>query len=118
MNNFQHSYAKYFNTKNDRTGSLFQAMFKSVRIESEEQLLHVARYIHLNPVSSFIIEIDSLPNYPWSSLKDYFSDGKKSLIDTKSILGHFKSKEDYKKFVFDQADYQQKLEGIKHLVLE
>lgn len=117
MNNFQHSYAKYFNTKNDRTGSLFQSMFKAVRIETDEQLLHVSRYIHLNPVSAFLVEIDSLQNYPWSSFKDYINPGD-SIVEVDQILGHFKSKEEYKKFVFDQSDYQRELEQIKHLALE
>ena len=60
MRNFQHSYSKYFNLKNDRTGGLFQAMFKAVRIETDEQLIHVSRYIHLNPVSSMLIKIISV----------------------------------------------------------
>ncbi|MGB9613620.1 MAG: transposase, partial [Candidatus Margulisiibacteriota bacterium] len=43
MSNFQDSYAKYFNLRTERHGSLFQSMFKAVRIETEEQLLHVCR---------------------------------------------------------------------------
>lgn len=117
MNNFQHSYANYFNTKNDRVGSLFQSMFKAVRIETDEQLLHVSRYIHLNPVSSYLIEIDSLPNYPWSSFKDYIKPGD-SIVEADQVLGYFKSRNAYKNFVFDQADYQKELEKVKHLALE
>lgn len=117
MNNFQHSYAKYFNTRNNRVGSLFQSMFKAVRIETDEQLLHVSRYIHLNPVTSFLINIDSLPNYPWSSFKDYIS-SEKSEILTSQILNYFNSQEEYKEFVFDQANYQRELDKIKHLALE
>lgn len=117
MRNFQHSYSKYFNAKNERTGSLFQSMFKAVRIESDEQLIHVSRYIHLNPVSSFLINIESLTDYAWSSFKDYMNPSD-SIIATKSILDYFKSKEEYKKFVFNQADYQRELEQIRHLALE
>lgn len=117
MRNFQHSYSKYFNIKNQRTGSLFQSMFRAVRIESDEQLLHVSRYIHLNPVSSFIINIDSLTDFAWSSFKDYINLDD-SLTTTNIILGYFKSNEEYKKFVFDQAGYQRELEQIKHLALE
>ena len=117
MNNFQHSYAKYFNTKNDRTGALFQSMFKAVRIETDEQLLHVSRYIHLNPVTSFLINIDSLPSYPWCSFKDYIEPGD-FIVSTNQILNYFKSKEEYKEFVLDQADYQRELDKAKHLMLE
>ena len=35
---FQNSYAKYFNTKYKKEGSLFTGPFKAVRIETDEQL--------------------------------------------------------------------------------
>lgn len=117
MSNFQNSYAKYFNTKNKRTGTLFQPMFKAVRIESDEQLLHVSRYIHLNPVTSYLIEMEDLNNYLWSSYHDYLS---KQPTDIKKdqILNFFKNTSDYEKFVSDQVNYQRELEKIKHLALE
>ena len=119
MRNIQHSYSKYFNTKNGRSGALFQGMFKAVLIETEEQLIHVSRYIHLNPVSAYLIEIDELENYQWSSFPDYIGKSSNNLpVDTQNVLGSFKSAEEYKKFVFDQADYQRELEKIKHLILE
>ena len=43
------SYTRYFNTKNERVGPLLQGQFKAVRVESDEQLLHLSPYIHLNP---------------------------------------------------------------------
>lgn len=118
MRNFQHSYSKYFNLKNDRTGGLFQAMFKAVRIETDEQLIHVSRYIHLNPVSSMLIKIEKLEDYLWSSFKDYILDTNSVLISPVLILKYFKSKNKYKEFVFNQADYQKRLESIKHLTLD
>jgi len=48
--NFQNSFAKVFNLKNDRSGALFQNAFKAKRIVTEDQFIHVSRYIHLNPV--------------------------------------------------------------------
>ncbi|MBI2326694.1 transposase [Candidatus Curtissbacteria bacterium] len=118
VRNFQDSYAKYFNTKNDRVGSLFQAMFKAVRIETDEQLLHISRYIHLNPVSSFMLKAQSLEDYPWSSFREYLGSGVYTFVNPKEILAFFKPKTRYKEFVLDQADYQQELEKIKHLTLE
>ncbi len=58
--NFTNSYTKYFNTKHDRTGHLFQGLFKAVFVESDEQLLHLTRYIHLNPSTSSIVAINQL----------------------------------------------------------
>lgn len=120
MRTLQNSYARYFNTKYKRAGALFQSMFKAVRIETDEQLIHVSRYIHLNPVSAYLIEINDLEDYPWSSFPIYLGKSKELFINPNSILSHFKSKSVYKEFVFDQADYQRKLQRIKNfnLVLE
>lgn len=117
ISNFQNSYAKYFNIKTDRTGTLFQQNFKAVRIESDEQLIHVSRYIHLNPVTSYIIEAEDIENYLWSSYLNYLHD-ESTYIFKDPVLGQFKSIEDYKKFVLDQVGYQRKLNEIKHLILE
>ena len=117
MRNLQNCYSKYFNTKRERTGSLFQFMFKAVRIETDEQLVHVSRYIHLNPVTSYILKVENLEQYKWSSFKDYVLDID-SFVNKEMILGRFKSPQKYKKFVFDQAEYQQQLNKIKHLSLE
>lgn len=117
MRNLQNSYSKYFNTKRERTGSLFQFMFKAVRMETDQQLLHVSRYIHLNPVTSYLMEVEDLESYEWSSFKDYVSNTN-GFVNKEIVLGSFKSSQEYKKFVFDQAEYQRELSRIKHLALE
>lgn len=118
MRKFQNSYAKYFNTKFDRTGALFQHMFKAVRIETDEQLIHVSRYIHLNPTTAYLVEIEKLKNYFWSSYSYYVNGNTQPFITKEPILSFFKSTGDYKQFVLDQADYQRELDRIKHLILE
>ena len=118
ISNFTNSYTKYFNTKNERVGHLFQGQFKAVHIGFNEQLIHVSRYIHLNPVSSFLIKPDQLENYYWSSYPEYIGASNKVTCDKESVLEQFSTKEKYKQCVLDQADYAQKLEQIKHLTLE
>lgn len=49
-------YTKYFNTKHHRVGPLFQGSYKAVLIESDQQLTHLSRYIHLNPRVSLLIK--------------------------------------------------------------
>ena len=116
--NFTNSYTKYFNSKHERIGPLFQGIFGAVHIESDEQLLHVSRYIYLNPISSFLIKPEDLENYPWSSYPEYLDITSEHITAKEIILDFFPLKEKYKQFVLDQADYAQKLEQIKHLTLE
>lgn len=118
MRKFQHSYSKYFNLKNKRSGSLFQSMFKAVRIETDEQLIHVSRYIHLNPTTSFVIDNSQLENYQWSSLTDYLGNKVHEFVESETILATFKTPQQYLEFVKNQLSYQQELDKIKHLALE
>lgn len=117
MSNFENSYTRYFNTKNKRVGNLFLDNFQNVLVNSEEQLLHLTRYVHLNPYSSEIVkELKALEKYEWSSLKEYIGAGEEAICDKEIVMSYFKSKEGYKNFVFDRADYQKDLKRIEHLL--
>ena len=119
ISNIQNSYAKYFNTKTERSGSLFQEMFKAVRIASDEQFIHVARYIHLNPYSSFLFDNpDRLKTFRWSSFGDYLGINNHPFISQSFLGSFFKSPTDLEKFTLDRAEYQRNLENIKHLIME
>lgn len=115
----QNSYTKYFNVKHKRIGPLLQGQFKAVRVEDDIQLLHLSRYIHLNPYTSFIVkEVSELKNYQWSSFIEYISEGNLGLCNKEIVLGDFKDSREYQEFVFDQALYQRELDKVKHLSLE
>ena len=92
MANFMNSYTKYFNTKYQRVGPLFQGAFKAVHIESDEQLLHLSRYIHLNPVSSFMVKSDQLKDYQWSSYPDYTGIADVNFVDSESVMNFLKTR--------------------------
>lgn len=83
------STTKYRNSKYNRQGSVFQVPFKAVHIESEEQLLHVSRYIHLNPLVSLLTK--DLKSYPWSSYLDYIDLNNNPAVKKEEILNFFKS---------------------------
>lgn len=128
MSNVQNAFAKYYNDKYKRIGGMFQSPFKAIKIESDDQLKHVIRYNHLNPVTSGLISINELSNYPASTFQYYINDRrsptrlfnpklpKSKFISTDLILSIFKSSSAYQKFVFDQADYQKSLYRIKKLI--
>lgn len=109
------AYAKYFNDKYNRVGGLFQGRFKAVNIETNEQLLHTSRYIHLNPLASGLTK--DLKTYQWSSYLEYINK-KDDLICSKETILFFFPTSKYEDFVMDQADYAKELENIKHLTLD
>lgn len=112
------SYTRYFNTKHKRIGPVFQGAFKAVHISSSEQLLHVSRYIHLNPLVTAVVRENDFLAFPWSSLRSYLNDGGLTFVNTQPVLENFRNSQQYLEFVKDQADYGKRLEEIKHLSLE
>lgn len=113
MANWENSYSHYYNTKYKRIGHLFQGQFKAVRVISDNQLLHLSRYIHLNPYTSSLVgSVEDCEKYPWSSLGEYLA-GKPDICDNSIVLDQFSSPDDYKIFVNDQAAYQRELHFVK-----
>lgn len=109
------SYTKYFNVKYDRIGALLQGTFKSVLIETDEQLIHVSRYIHLNPVVAGLVKEPE--DYKWSSYLEYISNNP-FFCTFNTVLSLFKSPQKYQAFVEDHIGYATELEKIKHALLD
>ena len=114
MGQLLNSFTKYFNIKHKRVGSLFQGTFKTVRVETDEQLVHLSRYIHLNPIVSRVAK--KLDDYKWSSFSEYMNEPV--ICSTSEIINFFPSKGKYREFVEAQIDYGRTLEIIKHQVIE
>ena len=117
IGNSTNSYTRYFNMKHKRIGHLFQGVFKAARIEKDEQLIHVLRYIHLNPVVSYVIKETYLEDLPYCSFSEYLGK-KEGFCNKELILSHFSSIDKFKSFTYDQIDYGKRLEVIKHLTFE
>lgn len=118
MGDWQKSLAKYHNTRYGRIGPVFQGRFRAVRIESDEQLLHLSRYIHLNPYSSYVVKrLDQLAHYKWSPLREFIMAGKE-VCNPLTVLDHFSNRSAYRQFVFDYGGYQRTLRDIRHLLIE
>lgn len=85
MRKLNMGYAKYFNIKYNRKGSLFESRYKSILVKNESHFIHLPYYIHLNPLDLVTPEwrfremnnnnikkaIDFLKTYRWSSYLDY-----------------------------------------------
>lgn len=98
------SYSMYFNKKYATSGSLFESRYKASRISSDPYLMHISRYIHLNP-SDWMA-------YPHSSIHSYYI-GAPEWLTPEPVIELFGSLPKYADFLNDEADYQESLEFIE-----
>jgi putative transposase len=114
LNNIGSSYTKYFNIKNKRKGPLWQSPYKIIRVQNSEQVLHLSRYIHLNPTTSKLVRKPE--NWKFSSYKEYLNNTSllKKVLTEIVINNSMK----YKAFVETRMDYQIKLKRLKKILLE
>lgn len=116
--NIQNGYAKFFNKITDRDGGLFKRPFKASHIDDDETFLHTLRYIHLNPVTSYIIEYKDLINSPWNSYSHYLNLQENDFVKKDLAIERVGNIKKFITFTVDQEDYQKKLAYIKSACLE
>jgi putative transposase len=97
MHPFSISYTKAINKEQGRVGALFQGRFKGKLIEKDEYLLHLSRYIHLNPVRVGLVSRPE--DWEYSSYRDFVGLRQGTLPRPEIVLGQFGSAKDYAKFV-------------------
>lgn len=93
------SYTKYYNTKYQKSGHLFQGPYKAVHIKDNNQLLYLSTYVHKNPseISGWLNKEDQ---YMWSSYQDFVYENRcGDLLISNIILEQFKNKKEYNKFI-------------------
>ena len=90
MNSLGTRYAMYFNRKYHRKGVLFQDVYKAVLVETNEQLLHLSRYIHINPTKAANLPPSKWKEVPFpSSLPEFLHKRKTDWIKKDHILDYF-----------------------------
>jgi len=114
MSKILDSYSRYFNIHHDRKGPLWESHFNSILVGSDEQMLHLTRYIHLNAVSAGLVKKPQ--QWHFSSYNEYLGKTRHRLCRFDEIMDI--DPEKYRKFVLDRISYQKELSRIKHLLLE
>lgn len=105
MRSLMTSYSMYFNKVNKRIGPVFQSRYRASRIDQDNYLEHISRYIHLNP--------HEWQDFPYSSLRYFKGDVQADWIKPDKILALFPSKDDYVQFVGDYEEHKKMLDEIK-----
>ena len=97
-------YARYFNERHSRRGTLFQGRTKKILVERQEHFLYILHYLHLNSLdympgakkwrerdkgtlSDIPKVLEYLRNYRWSSYLDYCGTPNFPSILTKTLFG-------------------------------
>ena len=116
INILLNSYTRHFNTIHKRKGPLWEARTKKIFVETDRDLLHISRYIHLNPSTSYLV--DNPEDWEYSSYKEYLgiSDNSIKICNFQEVLDIDNKK--YKKFVENRIDYQRDLKEMKDFLLE
>jgi putative transposase len=116
INNTLNSYTRYFNTLHKRTGPLWESRSKKVLIETDEQLLHVSRYIHLNPVTAYLV--NKPEDWGFSSYSEYVSniEAHNKICNFRDVIAN--GAKEYREFVLDRVSYQRELARIRHLTID
>jgi len=122
LKRLQSSHSKYFNTKYDRTGVLFQGKSKAKSLNNDNYLKYNFSYIHLNPLKllenrwkeeglkDFNRAIEFLKKYKYSSLPDFLGQERKEnkIVKKEEFPEYFLNEQDYLKELLEWMDYEEK----------
>ena len=77
-------YVRYFNDRQQRSGTLWEGRYKSTVIQTDRYLLACMAYIDLNPVRAALV--DQAQDYPWSSHGHYIGQRVDKLISPHPLI--------------------------------
>lgn len=99
-------YSNYFNLKYHQSGQLTESRFKASWISNATYLMHISRYIHLNP--------RHWRTWRWSSLADYEKRPTNAGVNPGKIIELFSSRQHYMEFLADYEESKKSLDAIKN----
>lgn len=102
------AYTMYFNRKYKQFGHLFQSAFKASLITNDAYLLHITRYIHMNPRNYL--------RYQWSSISVYLGEEAPGWLHPERINNMPTS--EYKMFLQSYEGKKAELELLKEQLAE
>ena len=108
------SYTKAINERYGRIGALFQGQFQAIHVDRDEYLLHLSRYLHLNPVAAGLVKRPE--EWEFSSYRDYIGLRHGTLPAPDIVLSQFPTTDAYREFVESYRPKDRDL--IAHLLFD
>ena len=94
------SYTQAYNRQQKRSGTLFEGRAKSKLVPEAKYLLHLVRYIHLNPVQAGLIE--NPYNWQYSNYLVWTGHRQGTLYDPDLAIEFFSDPAEYEDFVLSE----------------
>lgn len=116
MRDIFNAYVQAVNIQQSRSGALFEGRFKHIHIDKNEYVLHLCRYIHLNPVNANLIS--SPADWKFSNYLDWIGKRNGQLTDIDFMKDNFNTCVNYRKFVMEYQEEEDYFEKIQKYVLE
>lgn len=121
MTRLMTAYVMYFNKKYSRVGPLFQGTYKGALVLDDPYILHLSRYIHLNPRKLVAAKINfkKFTSFPY-----FLGEKHASWVKPEFILGYFVNvngrnyENSYKNFVEEYKETFDSEEFLGDLTLE
>ena len=110
------SYVQAFNRQQNRSGTLFEGRVKSVWVDSEAYVMHLCRYIHLNPVTTRLVKQPK--DWPYSNYLDWIGERDGTLKDEAFIQEHFPMPGEYERFVAEYQEEQKTAEALEKYLFD
>jgi len=108
-------YTQAYNRQQDRTGPLFAGRFRSIHVGTDEYLIHLARYVHLNPVAAGLCA--TAEEWPFSNYLEWTGRRNGTLIDRDWVQQYFSTPASYIKFIGQPVSSEMEAE-LKPYLLE
>lgn len=112
------SYSMYFNKKYERTGKLYEGVFKSIHASSDRYLKYLYSYIHLNPAKLINKNwkenkskntkqlLEYVSTYFYSSFQEHANSSFK-IINPHPFPSYFKNINEHKKELFEWLNFSE-----------
>ena len=113
MQSLFNSYTKAFNKMYDRSGTLFEGPFRATHVTDDVYLLHLCRYLHLNPLEAGLVT--DLRDWPYSNYLEWVEQRNGTLVDREFVQSHFPTPAEYVQFVTDHTPPKQIADAIQKI---
>ncbi|SHF41838.1 transposase [Chryseobacterium takakiae] len=103
FSNLLNGYAKAYNKRYHRKGSLFLDYLKRKKVNDEKYLIKLIHYIHNNPVNHGFIE--NIDDWKYSSYQSYINLGKETKIVRAEIMQYFDTVDNFIEYHQSNVEY-------------